>query len=113
MTLRADRWTKIEDVYHRARDCHGEERSRLLEQACGSDATMRGEVEALLRADETGNSLFDRPAGILMREWCSRTHEERLSGTRVGVYEVLDLIGSGAWLTCIALVIPGCTATPH
>src|SRR5260370_16977374 len=46
------RWTQIEELFHRAAECAPEHRTELLSEACGSDAELRREVEALLSGDE-------------------------------------------------------------
>src|SRR5262245_47393614 len=95
MAFAADRWTRFESAYHGARDRRGEDRSRFLDEVCGSDAPMRQQVEALLEQNERVNSLLDHPA-IELTAGCGVASDERpASGTRVGVYEVLECIGSG------------------
>ena len=46
-----ERWEQIEKVFHRAAECTPELRSSLLDEACGNDAELRQEVEALLAGD--------------------------------------------------------------
>jgi len=50
--MKTDWWEKIERAYHVARDLDGEERSRFLDDVCGTDATMRRQMEALLEQDQ-------------------------------------------------------------
>ena len=89
-------WDKIENAYHRARDLRGEERSRFLDDVCGSDAAMRRQIETLLQQDDNPNSLLNRPAVELAAEWPSLTRRlTMLRGTRIGAYEILEPIGSG------------------
>ena len=46
--MKTDWWEKIERAYHAARGLEDEERSRYLDDFCGSDAAMRRQIEALL-----------------------------------------------------------------
>jgi hypothetical protein len=43
-----ERWRQIEDLYHRAQAQHLADRAAFLAQACGTDETLRREVESLL-----------------------------------------------------------------
>src|SRR5262245_26441998 len=66
-----DRWEQIEHAYHGARDLAGEERTRFLDDYCGSDIAMRAQVEALLAQDENPISLLNRPVLDWSGEWRS------------------------------------------
>jgi len=88
----ADRWRRIEDAYHGARDRSGDDRLRFLDEACGSDVLMRRQVEGLLASDAHGDSLLDGP---LSAQVCLSERERLAAGSRMGPYEVLEPIGSG------------------
>ncbi len=91
-----DRWEKIESAYHIARDLSCEDRSRFLDEHCGSDSAMRQQIEALLAQDENPTSFLSRPAVNLASDSRSMFGSMAgLTGLRVGVYEVLEPIGSG------------------
>jgi eukaryotic-like serine/threonine-protein kinase len=91
-----DRWDEIEDTYHAARDLRGDARVRFLDERCGSDNAKRQQVQALLVQDETPNSLFDRPAIELAAAFAPLADLTTLTGRRIGAYQVLEPIGSGA-----------------
>src|SRR5262245_3411706 len=88
----ADWWTRIENAYHGARDRSGDERSRFLDDACGSDVIMRRRVEELLASDAQGDSVLD---GQLLAQVSLSARERVFAGRRIGVYNVLAPIGSG------------------
>jgi eukaryotic-like serine/threonine-protein kinase len=91
-----NRWEKIESAYHIARDLSSEDRPRFLDEYCGSDSAMRQQIEALLAQDENPTSFLNRPAVDLATDWPSMVGSMAgLTGLRVGVYEVLEPIGSG------------------
>jgi serine/threonine protein kinase/Tol biopolymer transport system component len=50
--LDAQRWARIEELFHRACECNPEQRARFLEEACDGDTELRGTVEVLLASDE-------------------------------------------------------------
>jgi predicted RNA-binding Zn-ribbon protein involved in translation (DUF1610 family) len=49
--MKDERWNEIERLFHAARELTGEDRSRFLDQMCGSDTAMRHEIEILLEQD--------------------------------------------------------------
>jgi non-specific serine/threonine protein kinase/serine/threonine-protein kinase len=54
------RWERIKDRVHQALQLPAAERAQFLDDACGSDAAMRAEVESLLSVDaKTGGTLLD------------------------------------------------------
>jgi hypothetical protein len=55
--VKTERWAKIERLFHDARELRGADRSRFLDEACGMDASIRRDVEALL-AHESGADGF-------------------------------------------------------
>jgi serine/threonine protein kinase len=50
--LTPERWSQIEELFHRAVECAPEDRTLLLDQARGEDAELRREVESLLASEE-------------------------------------------------------------
>jgi eukaryotic-like serine/threonine-protein kinase len=83
-----EKWRQIESLYHTARERPPQERARFLEDACGSDEALRGEVESLL-ANEDLASTFLEP------ETAAAADEPVAPGERVGPYIVLELLGAG------------------
>jgi serine/threonine protein kinase/WD40 repeat protein len=58
-----ERWRKIERIFHDALDADDSRRASVVEAACGGDEALRREVESLLQhQQDTGGSVFDRPA---------------------------------------------------
>jgi serine/threonine-protein kinase len=82
--MKAERWQRVEGLYHAALQRAPEDRAAFLKQACPDD-DLRHEVESLLGFESAGPSVLDHPA------W-----ETRLTaGERLGPYEVLEKIGAG------------------
>ncbi len=77
----AETWERVKDLLHRAMQLSPAERSRFLDEACASDASLRAEVESLLAAGEQVRSDF-----------LASTPARRLG-------EAADEIASGAVLT--------------
>src|SRR5260370_8096421 len=84
------RWTQIEELFHRAAECAPEHRTELLSEACGSDAELRREVEALLSGDENaGGSVQAAVLGGLDNV------RFPLTGETISPYRILDGLGGG------------------
>jgi non-specific serine/threonine protein kinase/serine/threonine-protein kinase len=75
----AERWDRIKQIVADALDLGREQRPQFLDEACGADAELRGDVETLLRADEPNSAFLDL---------------DRLP-ERVGPYRVVREIGRG------------------
>ncbi len=89
-SLTPERWAQIEDLFHRAAECEQERRTALLEQACGTDAELRREVEALLSC-EAGASGHVRAA--VLSETCELGFP--LTGEIVSHYRIIEGLGGG------------------
>ena len=92
----ADRWQRIESLYHAARELHPGERPGFLAEACAGDLSLKSEIESLLAqsvsAEDTGAvaALLDVGAQT-GRESASSS----LLGQRFGVYQVTARLGAG------------------
>ena len=55
----AQRWERIQDLFHRAADLPAADQQSLLAAECAEDPEMVAEVTALLREDASGSPLLD------------------------------------------------------
>ena len=79
-----ERWHRIEELFHQARERPLGERSEFLDGACDGDPVLRREIDALLEQDQ--DSLLPggiQPAAVLMTEVRHGQHEGRTIGTCV------------------------------
>ena len=91
----ADRWRRIQDTFHAARELPPDERARFLDSACHDDSEMRREVESLLRASEEARNFLqsnERPAVSQSQRTFAG---DPLIGRQVGSYRIIERIGSG------------------
>jgi serine/threonine protein kinase/WD40 repeat protein len=72
----------------------GGERAAFLDQACGSDANLRGQIEALLAEHEQLGSYLESPVGAGQRT-VDQPPVAELPGTVIGPYKLLQQIGEG------------------
>ena len=84
--MNEERSREIEELYHAARERAPEQREALLAQAT---AEVRGEVEALLVQDASGDKILDRPA----RE--AAPSLLLTPGLQIGPYKIEAVLGEG------------------
>ena len=90
--MKADRWQKIDEIFHAALERKPEERASFLQQHCAHDAALYADVKALLASSEKDDdSFFENSASALAAEMFA----DRV-GEKIGPYEVLSELGSGA-----------------
>ena len=93
--MNAERWQKIEDLYHSAAQREQGERSAFLAEACQGDEQLRREVESLLSSPEPSlrlNSPSDETATLALGEI---PNGRLAAGTRLGPYRIDTILGVG------------------
>ena len=86
-----DRWRAVETLFHQALELEEPARGLFLDAQCGGDPDLRREVDAWLAADAGAPAHLTSAVGDAVR----LLHTELPSGTRVGQYEIVSLIGEG------------------
>ena len=85
---------RAETIFLQAREQPGAtERQSYLAQACGDDASLRAQVEVMLRDAEAAQDFF----GAVDAESATRIEpfESEQPGTRIGRYKLIEKIGEG------------------
>src|SRR5262245_53354837 len=91
--MSSERWRQVEELYQAALELQGEERERFLEEKRAGDPALIEEVRTLLLHSDATIVFFDSPAEEL-RTYGS-AQKPSLIGTRLGAYELIDLVGIG------------------
>jgi hypothetical protein len=60
--MEAERWKRVEELYHSAAALPAADRAQFLDQACGGDAALRREVESLLAHQQGEGKFIETPA---------------------------------------------------
>jgi tetratricopeptide (TPR) repeat protein/tRNA A-37 threonylcarbamoyl transferase component Bud32 len=87
-------WQRAKEVFAAALTRAPEERVAFLDEACGGDDALRGEVSSLLAAHEAADGFLSRPIGL------DTGAAEEADGPdagpqRIGPYRILDTIAHG------------------
>jgi tetratricopeptide (TPR) repeat protein/predicted Ser/Thr protein kinase len=86
------RWDEADRLFDQALDVPPAERARWLDQACGGNAALRAQVEALLRADASAERFLELDA---MRCAEPLLNGPEAEGLRIGPYRVVRELGRG------------------
>ena len=89
-----DRWSQVEDLFHRALERSESERSAFLDEACAGDEALRREVESLL-AEESESAFMETPAMEGEARELAQENGPTMEGRRIGAFEILSLLGKG------------------
>ncbi|MBA8888593.1 serine/threonine-protein kinase [Dokdonella fugitiva] len=91
-------WERVRALFERALEWPADARARFLDEACADDATLRREVEAMLRADADAAATGLAAATPEFAEALAGTREregDAWIGRRVGVWRLLRELGRG------------------
>jgi serine/threonine protein kinase/tetratricopeptide (TPR) repeat protein len=94
--MNSERWQQVREILDRAIALPGRERTAYLQAACLPDASLRSEVESLLRSHEAAGSVFLKNPAIDLRNAVAEIASTRdRVGRKIGVYEIAEEIGRG------------------
>lgn len=95
----SDRWQEVERLYHDAMARPAADRAVFLDQACASDASLRAEVESLLRYAAAAEGFIEEPAAAILAvgepDESDPLSQPGLLGRHIGEFMVVSRLGSG------------------
>src|SRR5258706_11201394 len=100
--MTAERWKRIDEVYHLALDCAPLQRAAFIAEACNCDEDLRKEIHDLVERHESAKGhLLDHPAWKVTSEpndaetIAAGLIAAPMPGTRLGPYEIAAQIRAG------------------
>jgi len=90
-----ERWQQVSRIYYDALARDSRERVSFLREACRDDEALRQEVESLLAQPASAENFLGEPALAMAARLVDDPAEPMLTGQRLGVYQILDLLGVG------------------
>ena len=94
--MKPERWQQIDLLLQEALAREPEERPAFLALACGSDETLRREVESLIVSHDQAGNLLDTPLPQIAAEVLLKGRAQCVEGQTIGHFKVLDQLGAGA-----------------
>ena len=91
----AARWVRIKQLFRDSQQIAEGGRDGWLAGECADDADLLREVRALLSAQQSSHDLLDAGATGVLRRMRSTDPHADLSGTAIGSYRLLQLLGEG------------------
>jgi serine/threonine protein kinase/TolB-like protein len=93
-----ERWQRIKELVISAEQLDAAARGKFLRDACGSDNSLRSEVESLLEVNDAQDADGISTIGLLERTGLSLVTDPMI-GRQLGAYEVVKQIGRGGMAT--------------
>ena len=90
-----ERWQQVSRIYHDALARGSGERASFVREACRDDEALRQEVESLLAQPASRENFLGAPALAMAPGLVDDPAQPTLTGQRLGVYQILDLLGVG------------------
>jgi eukaryotic-like serine/threonine-protein kinase len=97
----AESSNRQKDIFLKALDLPPDERAIFVARECGSDESLRQQIQAMLQAHAAPDSFLEKPAAALdlTIDAVSNRQEMGIStespGTRIGPYKLLQQLGEG------------------
>jgi TolB-like protein/Tfp pilus assembly protein PilF len=89
------RFQTIEEIFLAAVEQEPDQIGAFLDTACGGDAVLRREVEALLASDQRAGRFIEKSAVSLATKIIQNQQADSLVGKTIGHYKISESIGTG------------------
>ncbi|MFZ0759730.1 MAG: serine/threonine-protein kinase, partial [Candidatus Sulfotelmatobacter sp.] len=100
--MQADRWRRIEELYHASMEQPEDQRAAFLERACPDDQALRVEVESLIAHARRTGGIIDKPAlqvvaAAMAEDLCAEEgiKADKMIGARLAQYRIVEKLGVG------------------
>ncbi len=93
-----ERWDRLWEIFHEAREKDPSERETYLKEACGSDVELRTEINELLATENSKQGILTKGAAPDATQGIGpgvHTEEFNPGDVLVKRYQIVELIGRG------------------
>jgi hypothetical protein len=107
----ADRWQRLNEVFHSAIALGAEERDAFLANACADDPALRGEVERLIAAHARAGVFIESPALASVAAWAAGTASQRRRADASAPIAWCARSAAAGWAPCSWRSVPTGSST--
>ena len=93
LEMQNSNWEQVREIFFDALEIEEKSRERFLDNRCGADAELRGEIEELLEEHFEVDDIFDQPV-FEVTKLLDENGEKRVE-RRFGKYKIVREIGAG------------------
>ncbi len=93
--MSSERWNKVNELFHASLEKDEEQRNSFLRDSCGTDESLRAEVESLLSAHHRAGDFIKLPIVKKAMEMLADSEEQLAIGQQIGAYRIIKEIGRG------------------
>src|ERR1041384_8221761 len=93
--MSAERWHRVEELYHEALRCDASRRATFLSEACAADEALRRDVESLLAHEGSAAGFLAVPALEVAARAMAEESAAFVTGRRFGSYTIQSPLGAG------------------
>ncbi len=93
--MNPERWKRVKEIFDAVVELEADERDRFLERECGSDSSLRADVNKLLSSSEDADSFLEQPAANHVASAILESKGMLKAGDRFAHYKILSQIGVG------------------
>jgi serine/threonine protein kinase len=93
--MNAERWERINQIYHNALEIDSARRTDFLKAACDGDDVLLQELQSLLSSHAQAGAFIEQPAFLSAMERIAKQESDSISGRRIGSYEIVRALGEG------------------
>ncbi len=90
--ISAERWAQIQCIFDAAMDLEAVERTAYISEKCGTDTTLRSQIEALMLAADSEEDLV---SDLVRSATTSLIDEEQRLSQPIGPFKLVEAIGEG------------------
>jgi eukaryotic-like serine/threonine-protein kinase len=100
--MQAERWSRLEQLYHIAMEQEEDQRAAFLERSCAGDQALRDEVVSLIAYGRQTGRIIDQPAmevvaTALADDLCAQdgNNVDPMIGAKIAQYRIVEKLGVG------------------